>query len=85
MNENKKILLSSAKSKTSVNDDILLNIDISSDEKKLPSEDITANIDQYKQYIKENDEGNGNVDRKHHIQQYGWDRHNEKHNSRQQI
>ena len=38
-----------------------------------------------KQYIKENDEGNGNVDRKHHIQQYGWDRHNEKHNSRQQI
>lgn len=58
MNENKKILLSSAKSKTSVNDDILLNIDISSDEKKLPSEDITANIDQYKQYIKEKDKSN---------------------------
>ena len=58
MSENNKILLSSAKSKTSVNDSILLNIDISSDEKKLPSEDITANIDQYKQYVKEKDASN---------------------------
>lgn len=58
MEDTKKILLNSSKSKTSVNKDVLLSIDISSDEKKLPSEGITANIDQYKQYIKEKDKSN---------------------------
>ena len=56
--ETKKILLNSSNSKTSVNGDMSLNIDLSSDEKKFPSNGISDNIDQYKQYIKEKDASN---------------------------
>lgn len=54
----KEILLNSSNSKTSVNGDMLLNIDLSSDEKKFPSNSISDNIDQYKQYVKEKDASN---------------------------
>jgi hypothetical protein len=54
----KEILLNSSNSKMSVNGDISLNIDLSSDEKKFPSNGVNSNINQYKQYIKEKDASN---------------------------
>ena len=54
----KEILLNSSKSKMSINSDISLKLDLSSDEKKFPSNGISTNIDQYKQYIKEKDASN---------------------------
>lgn len=54
----KEILLNSSNSKMSVNGDISLNIDLSSDEKKFPSNSVNSNINQYKQYIKEKDASN---------------------------
>jgi hypothetical protein len=58
MEDTKKILLNSSNSKMSVNGDISLNIDLSSDEKKFPPNGINANIDQYRQYIREKDASN---------------------------
>lgn len=58
MSDSKEILLNSSNSKISVNKDILLDVDLSVDEKKFPSNGISSNIDQYRQYIKEKDESN---------------------------
>lgn len=58
IDDTKQILKNSSRSKTSVNKDILLDVDIESSEKKFPSDIISGNIDQYKQYIKENNASN---------------------------
>ena len=56
--EVKKILKSSNVSMLGVDEDVLLSIDLASNDRKLPVSNVESTLDQYRQYVKENDESN---------------------------
>ncbi len=58
MEDIEKIILNSKKSKLSVDKEVLLDVDLVSNETKFPVDGIISNIDQYKQYVTENDSSN---------------------------
>lgn len=60
MEETNRIILNKFKDKVSINEDTLLDIDLTSTEKKFGVDNIDAKLNQYKQYIKENDESKKN-------------------------
>lgn len=53
--ETEKILLASAKSKTSSDKEVLMGVELTNEFKKFPVDSIDTKIDQYLQYVKEND------------------------------